>query len=249
VVLPAVPRVTRAPGIRRPLPDAVAVRRLIVPESAPPFDDEPAVAGRAPGGAAEIRAADGRSGGVCAAAVPRSGAGLPGAARGQGGAGGRGGTGASAAGQGGTGASAAGQAGAAGQGGTGASAAGQAATGSCAGDSWPSQFAQVLAETLAGARPQRQITPWTTENARRRIRQLGPLLAAGQQPRLHRVIASSPAADVVEMTVIVRFGPRVRFLALRLERSGPRQRDPLHPDRHQPRAGPSRWLCTVLEAA
>ena len=223
MVLPAVPRVTRAPGIRRPLPDAVAVRRLIVPESAPPFDDEPAVAGRAPGGAAEIRAADGRSGGVCAAAVPRSGAGLPGAARGQGGAGGRGGTGASAA--------------------------GQAATGSCAGDSWPSQFAQVLAETLAGARPQRQITPWTTENARRRIRQLGPLLAAGQQPRLHRVIASSPAADVVEMTVIVRFGPRVRFLALRLERSGPRQRDPLHPDRHQPRAGPSRWLCTVLEAA
>jgi len=49
------------------------------------------------------------------------------------------------------------------------------------GDRWPSQFAQVLAETLAGSRPASQITPWTTERARAHIRRLGPLLAAGQR--------------------------------------------------------------------
>src|SRR2546430_1731629 len=27
---------------------------------------------------------------------------------------------------------------------------------------WPGQFAQVLAETLAGSRPSRQLVPWTT---------------------------------------------------------------------------------------
>src|SRR5258708_3251381 len=43
---------------------------------------------------------------------------------------------------------------------------------------WPSQFAQVLAETLAGSRPSRQLAPWTTEQARKRISELGPLFTA-----------------------------------------------------------------------
>ena len=38
---------------------------------------------------------------------------------------------------------------------------------------WPQHFAQVLAETLSGARPPRQITPWTTGQARRHVGRLG----------------------------------------------------------------------------
>lgn len=111
------------------------------------------------------------------------------------------------------------------------------------GRGWPGQFAQVLAETLAGSRPHRQIVPWTNEQARKRISRLGPMLAAGDRPVVRRVVASSPAADVVEMTVVVRFGPRVRALAVRLERDGPRSATP---GRH---ARQARWLCTAIEAA
>src|SRR6202035_2717058 len=39
--LPPGPAPVRQPRSPRPLPDAVAVRELIVPDSAPPFDDEP----------------------------------------------------------------------------------------------------------------------------------------------------------------------------------------------------------------
>jgi hypothetical protein len=98
---------------------------------------------------------------------------------------------------------------------------------------WPGRFAQVLAETLAGSRPQVQIRPWTTDQALRRIRQLGPMLAAGVQPRVRRIVTSRPAAGVVEMSVIVGVGPSIRALAVRLERD--------HED-----AG---WVCTAVEAA
>jgi hypothetical protein len=104
---------------------------------------------------------------------------------------------------------------------------------------WPSQFAQVLAETLAGSRPVRQLTPWTTEQARRRIRQLGPMMATDQRPRVRRIMTSAPAANVLEMTAVVGFGPRVRVLALRLEREQPRAH----------RDGGSRWCCTAIESA
>ena len=100
---------------------------------------------------------------------------------------------------------------------------------------WPSQFAQVLAETLAGSRPPGQLTPWTTERARGHIRRLGPLLAASQEPRIRRIVASTPSSGVVEMAVVVRFGPRIRALAIRLERANtPRVRA---------------WQCTAIEAA
>jgi Family of unknown function (DUF6459) len=104
---------------------------------------------------------------------------------------------------------------------------------------WPSQFAQVLAETLAGSRPAQQLTPWTTEQARRRIRQLGPMLASDQRPRVRRVITSAPAAGVLEITAVVGFGPRVRAVALRLE----------HEQTRPYRQGGSRWCCTAIESA
>jgi hypothetical protein len=92
----------------------------------------------------------------------------------------------------------------------------------------------VLAETLAGARPARQLAPWTTEQTRERIRELGPLLASGRRPRLRRVMTSAPAADVLEVTAVVGFGGRVRVLALRLERAD---------------VAADRWQCTALESA
>jgi len=104
---------------------------------------------------------------------------------------------------------------------------------------WPSKFAQVVAETLAGSRPTRQLTPWTTEEARKRIRQLGPMLATGHRPTVRRVMTSAPAANVLEMTAVVGFGPRVRVLALRLELAQPRAY----------RQGGIRWCCTAIETA
>jgi len=105
---------------------------------------------------------------------------------------------------------------------------------------WTSVFAQGLAEALAGSRPPRQIAPWTTEQARRRIRQIGPLLPSGPRPVVRRVLTSAPCRDVVEMTVIVGIGPLTRAIAVRLERAPP---DPGRPGRGRP------WLCTVIEAA
>jgi hypothetical protein len=119
---------------------------------------------------------------------------------------------------------------------------------------WPSQFAQVLAETLAGSRPPGQIRPWTSEQARRRIRQLGPRLATPVQPRVRRVMTSRPAAGVVEMTAIVGFGPRIRVLAVRLEcdrpdPSGTRQDGPYRPPGPNRDPATTRWMCTAIEAA
>jgi hypothetical protein len=65
------------------------------------------------------------------------------------------------------------------------------------------------------------------------------MLATDQRPKLRRVMTSAPAAGVLEMTAVVGFGPRVRVLAVRLEREAPRpyrQRD-------------SRWCCTAIESA
>lgn len=110
-------------------------------------------------------------------------------------------------------------------------------------DAWPGKFAQVLAETLAGSRPPAQLTPWTTERARTHIRRLGPLLAAGQRPLVQRIVTSLPASGVIEMSVVVGFGPRVRALAVRLEQVEPRAARPGQPPRR------ARWLCTAVEAA
>ena len=107
---------------------------------------------------------------------------------------------------------------------------------------WPGRFAQVLAETLAGSRPPRQLVPWTTERARDRIQRLGPLFSAGQQPRVRRVVIFHPTADAMEMAVVVVFGQRVHALALRLERGGGGATAGRT-------AQPGSWLCVAVEAA
>ena len=204
-VLPLVPGTKARPGQRRPLPDAAAVRLLIVPDPGPPYDD--AVAGAGEGSPPRPRAQRGGD--------RRR---RPDNVRQTGPAGDR-------------------------QGQPGHGEQGRPERGRAVAAGWPSLFAQVLAETLAGSRPQGQITPWTTEQARRHIRQLGPMLSAGSAPRVRRVVTSLPAAGVVEMTVIVSIGPAVRALAVRLERDRQRRG-------HPGRAGPEpRWVCTAIEAA
>jgi hypothetical protein len=221
-VVPILPTRVRRPGRQAPLPDAVAVRRLEVPDPAPPFDDEiqalttehsygngvfPATAA---GPVAAARAKQRRQHQDCAAADPdddaRAAPRPPGPD---------------------------------GDGSTSDGPPGQPGAAPDPAGGWPSQFAQVLAETLAGSRPARQLTPWTTEQARRRIRQLGPMLATDQRPKVRRVLTSAPAAGVLEMTAVVGFGPRVRAVALRLEREQDR------PYRH----GGGRWCCTAIESA
>jgi hypothetical protein len=210
---------------QRPLPDPAAVRLLAVPDSAPPYDD--ALTGLPPDDLA-VRTGDATwaddRGELGRAARPRANQAVsaddqPGADQ--------------------------------------AAAADDqprtdwaAAAGSePAGDQvWPSRFAQVLVETLAGSRPPRQMVPWTTQRARSNIQRLGPTLSAGQpaarqRPLVRRVVTSRPTCDVVEMTVICGFGPRIRALAVRLERTTPRDATPGQPART------ARWVCTAVEAA
>ena len=106
---------------------------------------------------------------------------------------------------------------------------------------WSRQFAQVIAEILAGARSPRQLAPWTTERVRDQIAFLTQSLTPGLRPRIRRIVTSRPAARVVEMTVVLSFGPRSRALALRLEQLPGRQPAPGLPAR------PARWLCTEIE--
>src|SRR3989442_1183560 len=108
---------------------------------------------------------------------------------------------------------------------------------------WPGCFAQVRAEALAGSRPPRQLVPWTTRETLDRIQRLGPRLASAQRPLVRRVVTSRPAEDVLEMTVVVGFGPKVKAMAVRLERTGTR----LPARRGEPLTG--RWVCTAVEAA
>lgn len=114
---------------------------------------------------------------------------------------------------------------------------------------WQSRFAQVLAETLAGARPPQQMVPWTTEETLDRIRRLGPQLASEQRPRVRRVVTSVPAVDVMEMAVVVGFGPRVRAMAVRLERSSAHPGSRMHPAARPGEHAAARWVCTAVEAA
>jgi len=119
---------------------------------------------------------------------------------------------------------------------------------------WARRFAGLLTEALSGARPVRQILPWTSDRARVQLRALMPLFAGGQRPRLLRVIATQPSGDVIEMTVIAGLGARTRALAVRLQRADPADRPAwLNPgasvkQRQIPAAAP-RWLCTDIEAA
>ena len=103
---------------------------------------------------------------------------------------------------------------------------------------WPRQFALLLAEGLAGLRPVRQLLPWMSEQGGAHLHRLLPLFAGSHRPRLQRVITAQPARDVIEMTMIVAFGPRTRALAVRLEQTACAAR-PSTPQ----------WRCTAIEAA
>ena len=190
------PGCPKAPGGRRPLPDLAAVRLYLVPDPAPPYDEEVSAGepgcGRLPGWAPRAESPGAEAPGAEApwAGVPRPPA---------------------------------------------------AAAGTPPG--WPDRFAQVLAEALAGSRPPRQLVPWTTQETLDRIQRLGPRLASAQRPLVRRVVTSQPATDVLEMTVVVGFGPRVKAMAVRLERTGAR----LPARRGDPLTG--RWVCTAVEAA
>jgi len=200
---------------KRPLPDPAAVRVFAVPDSAPPYDD--ALAGLAAAHQPSQPGRPGQPGRPDRADETNPGLGGPDTDRG--------------------------------------TAAASTAAPSTAAPSapagppgWPSHFAQVLAETLAGSRSPSQIVPWTTQRARANIRRLGPTLSAGQptagqRPLVRRVMTSRPSCDVLEMTAIVGFGPRVRALAIRLERSTPPTASPGQAP------APARWLCTAVEAA
>jgi hypothetical protein len=119
---------------------------------------------------------------------------------------------------------------------------------------WARRFAGLLTEALSGARPARQILPWTSDRARVQLRALMPLFGGGQRPRVLRVIATRPARDVIEMTVVAGLGARTRAIAVRLERAEPADRPPrLSQALGRGKAAPSppgaRWLCTEIEAA
>jgi len=107
---------------------------------------------------------------------------------------------------------------------------------------WPGQFAVLLAETLAGARPVQQVLPWMSERGSTQLRRLLPLFGGGHRPRVLRVLATRPSVDAIEMTLVVAVGPRTRALAVRLERATRTQRPAW---RGKPA---TQWLCTDIEA-
>jgi hypothetical protein len=106
---------------------------------------------------------------------------------------------------------------------------------------WPRRFAQAIVEVLAGTRPARQLAAYTTERVRAEIGLLSRSLAADQRPTIRRIVTSWPVARVVEMTVVLGFGPRSRALAMRLEYLPGRPATLGRPAR------PARWLCTEIE--
>jgi uncharacterized protein DUF6459 len=213
VLPPEWPGYPKAPGERRPLPDPAAVRLCLVPDSAPPYDDEVPAGTTATPATATTRSPTTGGPGTGGPGTGGPGTGGPGT----------GGPGTGGPGTGGPGTS-------------------RLVTGDGSAPGWQSRFAQVLAETLAGSRPPRQIQPWTTQRAREHIQRLAPRMASVQRPRVRRVIIYRPALDVMEMAVVVGFGSRVKALAVRLERSAVRP-----PVSAGEPAG--RWVCTAVEAA
>ncbi len=225
----------QSPETGRPLPDLMAIHLADVPDAWPPYDDEifagPTAGPGAPFQAATSRAAEAHAAearhAIGAAHTTRAAHTTGTAAHATGGTHTTAGT------------HAAGEPRASGE----DERRRESGSGDTDSDRWPSQFAQVLAETLAGSRPASQMTPWTTERARAHIRRLGPLLAAEQRPRVQRVLTSRPVKDVVEVSVIVGFGSRTHALAARLERAGPQAATLGRPARQ------ARWLCTAVESA
>ena len=106
----------------------------------------------------------------------------------------------------------------------------------------PHQFALLIVETLAGVRPVRQLAPLLSKRASIHLHRLLPLFSASRRPRVLRVLTSTPAAGVVEMTLIVETGPAhagARRPPGTCRTAATARRD----------APATRWLCTAIEAA
>jgi hypothetical protein len=117
------------------------------------------------------------------------------------------------------------------------------------GRAWQRQFAVLLAETLAGARPLQQVLPWMSERGGNQLRRLLPLFCGDYRPRILRVLTAAPSPGVIEMTIVVTAGPRTRALAVRLDRAVPLGQ-PAPPGQAAWRGKPATpWLCTAIEAA
>lgn len=91
---------------------------------------------------------------------------------------------------------------------------------------WAAHIAQALVEVMHGVRPPSQVMRWSTPEvyavvarrgsraARRAAGQRGPRTA--HRTRVTKVLICEPADDVIEASVVLIDGERVRALALRL---------------------------------
>ena len=86
---------------------------------------------------------------------------------------------------------------------------------------WAGRFAQALVEVLAGDRPLAQLVRWTTTGVYDEVSGLvaGPGVARSDASRgvVRSVHVSEPADGVVEICALVRRGARSTAVALRLE--------------------------------
>lgn len=91
---------------------------------------------------------------------------------------------------------------------------------------WAAHIAQGLVEVMHGVRPAGQVMRWTTPEVYAVVARRGSLAArraaraprttAAHRTRVTRVRICEPADDVVEASVVLADGTRVRALALRL---------------------------------
>ncbi|WP_436775421.1 Rv3235 family protein [Yinghuangia sp. YIM S09857] len=101
------------------------------------------------------------------------------------------------------------------------------------------RFAIYLTETLAGRRPLRQLTPYTTSHVRAVVEELRQHLNATHSGSLSLVAsnATAPAEDTAEGFLRLRLGPdRFQAVAVRLDH----RPHPTRPDH------PRTWICTAL---
>jgi hypothetical protein len=91
---------------------------------------------------------------------------------------------------------------------------------------WAGRLARSLLEVMTGVRPAPQVVRWTTPEVYAVVARRGALVARraaeGRAPRtrhplvVQRVRVCEPADGVAEAAVVVRHGPRVRAVAVRL---------------------------------
>jgi Family of unknown function (DUF6459) len=85
--------------------------------------------------------------------------------------------------------------------------------------SWSALLAQGIAEALSGHRPPQQLIRWTDEDVYEMVthRLAGRVRAQGIRPRVRSVRICRPRTEAVEVTAVVDAAGRYRALAFRLE--------------------------------